>query len=807
MFGRFAGRFAKAARDKWNAASAQMTDFKENSAAAFFKWLAAYAAVAGFSAIMFNFGSMSMRDMIMSIFTLTALRMFTLFIFTCPVITLGKPRSAFAFMSSLWILWYAVAFGRTKVGIVLMLTFMLLSVFISLAEKARPAVRYASVIREISVLFIFAFFAVLVLQMFQMKSVIKPFGSFLLSPDVFSCNMLCFAGIGVFAFWAKRPKFALSFYSFLWAVLATISFLKSRNTFEPVLFLDVFSLKEGTKAFISYYKWYVIAGIALLAVAVIIGIIYFASREKKRAFSLMRFLCGAAFLIAAFCCVYLMSGLQIMNTESKTAKDEYDRKGFVYSFLFYSFDSFVVVPDGYAPTVIETINKNIEQNYVPYDEPSQVQNVIVIQLESFSDPYLFPGIVLERDPIPYIRTLMNDYSSGYVEVPVFGGLTVKSEFEFLTGLSIENLPLGYNPYVQYVYENSMDSMARYFKSEGYMTTAVHDYQGEFFERNQVYDKLGFDYFIPYECMPDIEKKPSRIWGNDEVFVNHIEQVLDANGDGKNFVFGVTVQTHGDYEPIPESEYPMLIRGIEDMDLLGSMEYYIQQIEYVDSMIEDLITMLSEREEATYVLFYSDHLPSLFANSNTELTNEQKYSTPYFTWNNMGITKAEKNDRPEDAPEYAPDMELFQLSTFMCRELSLDGSYMNKFHTLYADISQYEQEFSSIQYYKMYDEKDEKDLSNDDYKIGLYDLTVTSIEPNEDIGENSYIVHGSGFSLDTYFCINGRLVYPTELIDDTAVSVQIEEPEEDDTFTLRIIGEKLGGVLRESETYKWSDFVK
>ena len=55
---------------------------------------------------------------------------------------------------------------------------------------------------------------------------------------------------------------------------------------------------------------------------------------------------------------------------------------------------------------------------------------------------------------------MNDYSSGYVEVPVFGGLTVKSEFEFLTGLSIENLPLGYNPYVQYLYENPVDSIAR-----------------------------------------------------------------------------------------------------------------------------------------------------------------------------------------------------------------------------------------------------------------------------------------------------------------------------------------------------------
>lgn len=797
--------FKQKMRACWENASMQTIEFKEQSAASFVKWLVVYFMMAFFALLLLNTGGSLNAQSLVVIFTLLPFRMFTLFLFTCPVITLRKPKSAFIFMSSLWFLWHAVAFYRFKLGFAVFFVLLFTSIFVLLAEKPAAVTKYKSLFRKLTAFMFMTLFAVTILQMLQMKSIVKPFSSFLLSPDILACNMVCFAGFGAFVFWVRRPKLSLTCYSLLWAVLAAISFFKSRKTFEPVLFLDVFSFKEGTKAFFVYYKWYVIVGMALLLLLAIIGIVLLILKERKKQFSLISLLCGAAFMLAAFCSVYLMSGLAMMETESKTAKNEYDTKGFVYGFLFYSFDSFVVQPEGYDSTVIEMINKNIEQNYVPYEEDSNVQNVIVIQLESFSDPYDFPGIVLEKDPIPFIRSLMNDYSSGYIGVPVFGGLTVKSEFEFLTGLSIDNVPLGYNPYVQYVYANPMDSMARYFNSEGYTTTAIHNYQGEFFQRNDVYEKLGFDYFIPYEFMPDIEKRAPKIWGNDEVFVNHIEQVLDENGDGKNFIFGVTVQTHGNYEPIPEEEYPMLIRGIEDADTLGSMEYYIQQIQYVDDMVRDLISMLSEREEATYVLFYSDHLPSIFGESHSELTNEQKYSTPYFTWNNMGIEKAEKEERPEDTPNYIPDMELFQLSTFMCDELKIDGSFMNKFHRIYSDTDKYNQEFSSIQYYKMYDEKNDIEFVNETYEMGLYPLEVTRIEPYGEI-EGAYIVTGTGFSHDTYFCVNNKLVYPVTLVDPNTVIIDPEELQADDTFTMRIIGEKMGEVLKESETYEWSELV-
>ena len=239
-----------------------------------------------------------------------------------------------------------------------------------------------------------------------------------------------------------------------------------------------------------------------------------------------------------------------------------------------------------------------------------------------------------------------------------------------------------------------------------------------------------------------------------------------------------------------------------------MAYYIQQLQQVDEMVKNLIAELSERDEATYVLFYGDHLPALFGESEKEISNEQKYSTPYFTWNNMGIQKAEKEARSEDTPNYIPDIELYQLSTFLCHELQLDGSYMNRFHSVFPDTQAAAQEFSSIEYYKMYDEKNTVDFSNENYTVGLVPLTVTEIRESED-DDDSYVIKGTGFTSDTFVCLNNKTVYEVEFIDENTILLQ-DVPDAilpGDWFTVRILGEKVGTILKESESYEWGRLIR
>lgn len=800
--------FSARVRTSWNTAAAQMVEFKENDAKSFMKWMALYFFISLFSIFVTNFKTENILPEFPLVLALLIPRMFSLFMVTCPVLNLKKRKSAFLLMASLWLLWYSIAYNKAGFGVIIFIILVLICVIMYMAETPNTSVKYQSLFNKMTLLLLTSFLFVFILQIAQMKNFIKPFSTFLLSPDILACNLLCFTAIGSFVFWVRRPKTAISCYMVIWTVLSVISFCKSRNTFEPVLFLDVFSLGEGIRAFFSYYSWFFIVGACALILLAIAAIIYLSTRESKKTFSFIKLICSTLFLVVAFCGIFYMSKLNVMSSESKTAKAEYDKKGFVYSFLFYSVDSFVKQPEGYGATVIETINDKIKNEYQSYGNGTDnVQNVIVIQLESFTDPGNFPGIVLEEDPMPFIHSLMSEYSSGYVGVPVFGGLTVKSEFEFLSGLSIDNLPLGYNPFVQYLPDNPIDSITRYFDKEGFETTAIHNYQGEFFSRHSDYKNLGFDYYVPYECMPDVQKKEDKIWANDEVFVNHITEALDHNDDGKNFIFGVTVQMHGNYYPISEDEYPMKIKGIANKETEGAMAYYIQQLQDVDNMIRDLIAALTAREESTYVLFYGDHLPSLFGESGQELSYEEKYSTPFFTWNNMGIPKAQRQDRPDNTPVYIPDMQLYDLSTFMTHELKIDGSYMNKFHTVYDDAQKYAQEFSSIQYYKMYDEKNDVDFSNESYTIGIVPLSVTDVK-RADAGVNSYVFKGTGFTSDTYVCFNNKIVYEVEFIDENTIILNDipDAPSQDDLFTVRILGEKMGTVLKESAEYEWSTFI-
>ncbi|MBR5786912.1 MAG: LTA synthase family protein [Clostridia bacterium] len=784
-------------------ASISLNDFRENSLKSFSKWLILYVGIAFLSLFIFNADrELSLLEFPFVLALITP-RMMTLFLFTSPILGLKKKKSAFVFMTSLWFLWHCIAYDRIKLGLATAVILILFSVLVYFGEKVNEELRYRSLFNHLQLYVLYSVMMVFILQIAQMKSFTKPFAAFLLHPDIFACNLLCLAAFGSFVFWVRRPKVAISLYTILWATLAVISFCKSKKTFEPVLFLDAFSVKEGLRAFFTYYSMFFVITIIVLIIAAIVGIVFLTIKERKVKFSLVRMISSFVFVMLVFCSVYFISSMAFMQTESKTGKNEYDKKGFVYSFLFYSVDSLVVEPDGYNSTVIDTIYDTVDEKYTGYDAPSNVQNVIVIQLESFCDILKYPGLKLEKDPMPFMRSLMNDYTSGYVKVPVFGGLTVKSEFEFITGLSIQNVPLGYSPYVQHICDNPMDSLTRYFTGEGFDATAIHNYQGEFFSRHEVYENLGFDTYIPYECMPDVEKIPSRIWGNDEVFLNHIDQALDSNGDNKNFVYAITVQLHGEYKAIPESEYTMKISGIKDKEQEGAIAYYVQQLQEVDDMVKQLITMLSEREESTYVMFYGDHLPSLFVEVSEEMSHEQKYSTPFFTWNNMGIQKSQLGNT-QNEENFSSDLDLFKLSTLMCKELAIDGSFMNKFHNVYNDVNKYASEFSSIQYYKMYDEGKEVDFSNDNYKIGLLPLTITEISKS-DTEEDAYVIKGTGFTKDTYFCINNKTVYNLKFIDENQVILSgvDDELSVDDKVSLRIIGEKLGNVLKESKQYEWS----
>lgn len=61
-------------------------------------------------------------------------------------------------------------------------------------------------------------------------------------------------------------------------------------------------------------------------------------------------------------------------------------------------------------------------------------NIIFLQLESFFDINNMTNITFSENPVPYFESLMEQYPSGYLDVPIVGAGTVNTEFEVMTGM-------------------------------------------------------------------------------------------------------------------------------------------------------------------------------------------------------------------------------------------------------------------------------------------------------------------------------------------------------------------------------------
>ena len=115
-------------------------------------------------------------------------------------------------------------------------------------------------------------------------------------------------------------------------------------------------------------------------------------------------------------------------------------------------------PSNYSEDAILSIINDIEyasttnDNYVSLATnsdsitPKENPNIIMIQLESFFDPNLVKYLGFSKNPIPNFTSLKENYSTGYLNVPSVGAGTANTEFEILSGMSLDFFGPGEYPY-------------------------------------------------------------------------------------------------------------------------------------------------------------------------------------------------------------------------------------------------------------------------------------------------------------------------------------------------------------------------
>ena len=330
------------------------------------------------------------------------------------------------------------------------------------------------------------------------------------------------------------------------------------------------------------------------------------------------------------------------------------------------------------------------------------------------------------------------------DVPTTGGGTVRTEFEVMTGNNIDYLTPGEIPYSTILKSKYYNSIATTLSSQGYETHAIHNFQGNFYGRNNAYEKLGFGDFTSKEYMSGYELN-ERNWIKDKILTKYIKRALDST-EGSDLVYTVTVQGHSSYPTDAENyDFPIKVSGSLDQEILNQLYYYVNQIKGTDDFIGDLVNMVDKMDEDTIILFYSDHMPNLklFTDDNFYL---DKFKAPYAFYANYDIEKYDIDK-----------IESYELSSLMLKEAGLKYGPMERFNTYMKDDKDFAKMQDLIEYDvlfgKSYYISDDEKPKKNKIKMGIDNVCVNRIEHKG----NKMLIHGENFTTNSRVYLNDNAV--------------------------------------------------
>lgn len=339
----------------------------------------------------------------------------------------------------------------------------------------------------------------------------------------------------------------------------------------------------------------------------------------------------------------------------------------------------------------------------------ELPNVIVIMDEAFSDLEVLGELKTNMDYMPYIHSLQEGAENtvtGTLNVSVCGGNTANSEFEFLTGNTMAFLPNGSIPYQQYI-KGEIPSIVSQFNELGYVTYAMHPYYASGWNRDEVYDWMGFSETVFLENLASASYL--RKYVSDAYDFKMIQKLYEEKPENQPmFLFNVTMQNHGSYVDSYENFTPDVV--VQDSDNFA-LSQYLSLVKETDEELEKLTSYFSDQEEKTVIVFFGDHQPADAVADQVHPAGveelKKRYQVPYVIWANYDIEE-----------ESGADTSLNYLAAEVFERCGIPtGGYQNFLLELkksYPVISAVVQDFEDkesilnykkLQYYQIFDGKE------------------------------------------------------------------------------------------------------
>lgn len=329
---------------------------------------------------------------------------------------------------------------------------------------------------------------------------------------------------------------------------------------------------------------------------------------------------------------------------------DYTQKGYLYTLLLEARYIGVEKPDGYSPQKVDEIlaeneKETSEEKKTAAGNQTVPQNIIMIMNESLADFESTGDLQTDTEILPFIHSLNKNVTYGKLHVPTFGGGTARSEYEALTGNSIQFFPAACQPYELYVRDPEY-GLADILGSQDYELVAMHPNNASNWNRSKVYVRMGFDEFLSIENWGDefCDRVRKHYYSDATVYDKIIKMYEDKEEDQKLFTFCVTMQNHGGYDETTNGEdYEPDVKLNYDEEYPYA-ETYLSLARQSDLAFKDLLTYFEKVDEPTMIVMFGDHWPQLEDGFFEQLLGKKKssletiesqitYTTPYIIWTN------------------------------------------------------------------------------------------------------------------------------------------------------------------------------
>ena len=419
---------------------------------------------------------------------------------------------------------------------------------------------------------------------------------------------------------------------------------------NPIVPWDIYSFETAMSVADNYVfsvDWALAEHIAMFILMLIVGVRTNIRLNKK----ILRPILTVAMCIPAY---FYISYLWQDNLERNTglndtlfnAKYMHGKDGFFVSFILDIHFLQIEEPKNYSDEyALSLLN---EQEVEKVETPEELPDIIAIMDETFSDPAVLGEFETNKDYMPFVHSILRgevaNTISGYTDVSVLGGNTANSEFEFLTGNSMAFFPNGSVPYLQYI-RDGISTIVPQLEEYGYTTYGTHPYRAKGWNREFIYDLMGFDYRYFQGSFPFEDKL--RNYVSDEADFKSILEWRN-NTEGPFFMFNVTMQNHSNYGGDFDNFDPQIVAKFKNTYSNKYLNKYLSLMYETDQDVASLLSELSQSDRKTIVVFWGDHQPNDYVvrpiykeygldfDNQTYEQQQQRQKTPFFIWANYDI---------------------------------------------------------------------------------------------------------------------------------------------------------------------------